>query len=172
MFGGTPVTSHSTSPLVGLAVQLQRTIDRPCECGGTAVIVGESKGPHVGVLYCASCQRHRGWLPKTVACFLSETVRVFGKSSSPIIVRESSNSGPCGPEFGCVPQLSLKPLWQRKENAMSDDFDDLYGSKYLGAADLQGRQKRVKNNRRRYRGSAREGRKHSAQIRSLFRRRG
>jgi hypothetical protein len=27
---------------------------------------------------------------------------------------------------------------------MSDDFDDLYGSKYLGAADLQGRQKRVK----------------------------
>jgi hypothetical protein len=98
MFGGTPVTSHSTSPLIGLAVQLQRTVDRPCECGGTAAIIGQPKGPHVGALYCASCQKHRSWLPKTVACFLSETVRVFGKSSSPIIVRDSSNSGPCGPE--------------------------------------------------------------------------
>jgi hypothetical protein len=27
---------------------------------------------------------------------------------------------------------------------MSDDFDDLYGSKYLSAADLKGRQKRAK----------------------------
>jgi hypothetical protein len=27
---------------------------------------------------------------------------------------------------------------------MSDDFDDLYGSKYLGAADLNGQRKRVK----------------------------
>jgi hypothetical protein len=87
------VTAQSTSPLVGVVVQLQRTIDRPCRCGETSVVIGEPTGPHVAALYCLNCQRHRGWLRKEVARFLTETISTFGRSSSPIIIRDSIYSG-------------------------------------------------------------------------------
>jgi hypothetical protein len=91
MFGATP---HSTSPLIGLTVRLQRTVDRPCECGDTSVFIGEPAGPHVAALFCKNCRKHRGWLPKQAASFLRQTASAFGTSSSPIIVRDSRNSGP------------------------------------------------------------------------------
>jgi hypothetical protein len=91
MFGATP---HNTSPLTGLVVQLQRTIDQPCDCGDTSVTIGKPAGPHVAALFCARCGKHRGRLPKRVANFLAQTASAFGTSSSPIIIRDSSNSGP------------------------------------------------------------------------------
>jgi hypothetical protein len=91
MFGVTP---HSTSPLVGLVVQLQRTIDRPCDCGDTCVTIGQPAEPHVAALFCTCCGKHRGWLPKQVINFLTQIANVFGTSSSPIVIRDSNNSGP------------------------------------------------------------------------------
>ena len=82
-----------TSVLVGTVVQLQRTIDKPCRCGETSIIIGQPVGPHVAALFCTNCRKHRGWLPKQVASFLSETTSIFGASSLPIIIRDSSNSG-------------------------------------------------------------------------------
>ena len=51
--------------LIGLPIKLERTSDGVCAaCGGTVVVNGRSSGPHCASQRCASCHRHRGWLPK------------------------------------------------------------------------------------------------------------
>jgi hypothetical protein len=67
------------TPLVGLRIRMKRTIDTPCcGCGETVVAIGPGAGPHVASLHCAACERHRGWLPKALTEFLTETIRRFG----------------------------------------------------------------------------------------------
>lgn len=83
--------------IIGLSIKLARTIDGPCAvCGETAVTVGSSGGPHSASLRCASCERHRGWLPKTVADFLTDLVVRFGRPTEPIIVRNSELAATLG----------------------------------------------------------------------------
>lgn len=67
------------TPLVGLRVRLQRTIDVPCgACGETVVVISDGAGPHVASLHCAACDRHRGWLPKAITKFLLVAINRFG----------------------------------------------------------------------------------------------
>jgi hypothetical protein len=76
------------TPLIGLRIRLERTIDVPCGvCGHTFVVIGKCAGPHVASLHCAGCDRHRGWLPKAIADFLVGTIRRFGWPSEAIIIR-------------------------------------------------------------------------------------
>jgi hypothetical protein len=88
-----PASLHPTSDataLVGLRIALERTIDVPCgECGQTSVVIGAGTGPHVASLHCASCNRHRGWLPKAAVNFLATTVTLFGKPAEPITISNS-----------------------------------------------------------------------------------
>jgi hypothetical protein len=75
------------APLVGLRIELTRTRDVPCaECGTTVVVVGLGVGPHGASLHCAGCRRHRGWLPKSVVEFLTESIRRFGWPTDPIMI--------------------------------------------------------------------------------------
>jgi hypothetical protein len=74
--------------LAGLRIRLERTKDVPCGvCGQTVVVVGIAAEPHVASLHCAICDRHRGWLPKTIADFLMETINRFGRPSETITIR-------------------------------------------------------------------------------------
>ena len=83
--------------LIGLPIKLQRTIDGPCAvCGETAVIIGAGAGPHVASLRCACCDRRRGWLPKTVADFLTNLVVRFGRPTDPITIRNSELAATLG----------------------------------------------------------------------------
>jgi hypothetical protein len=83
--------------LIGLPIKLQRTIDGPCAvCGETAVIIGAGAGPHVASLRCAGCDRHRGWLPKTIADFLTDLVVRFGRPTDPITIRNSELAATSG----------------------------------------------------------------------------
>jgi hypothetical protein len=77
-----PATAATATSLIGLTVQMEGRADKPCRCGETALVVGSPKGPHVGSLYCSSCNRHRGWLPKKAADFLNECLRTFGTGST------------------------------------------------------------------------------------------
>ena len=71
--------------LVGLVMNYD---DTPCkECGGVAVVIGEPKGPHANSLHCQICGRHRGWLSKTVADFLTETINRFGSPKELVKIR-------------------------------------------------------------------------------------
>jgi hypothetical protein len=58
-----------------------------CECGNVCSI-HKGKGPHVGELRYIECDRHRGWLPKEVACFLESVIAIFGIPDAPIVVRK------------------------------------------------------------------------------------
>jgi len=59
-------SAEADSPLVGLTIQLARSIDRPCRCGDSSVTIGSSTKVHAGSLHCAQCGVHRGWLPKNI----------------------------------------------------------------------------------------------------------
>jgi hypothetical protein len=83
--------------LIGLPIRLERTIDGPCAvCGETAVIIGAGTGPHVAALRCRRCDRHRGWLPKTVADFLIALIARFGRPAEPITIRNSELAASLG----------------------------------------------------------------------------
>ena len=85
------MTAAATTLLIGLRICLERTIDVPCSgCGENIVSIGPGSGPQVASLHCAACERHRGWLPKTVAVFLIETVMRFGSPLQPITIRNSA----------------------------------------------------------------------------------
>jgi hypothetical protein len=89
------------TPLVGLRVRLQRTIDVPCgACGETVVVISHGTGPHVASLHCAACDRHRGWLPKTITEFLLTAISQFGWPPEAITIRNSefaqANAAPMG----------------------------------------------------------------------------
>jgi hypothetical protein len=70
-------------PLIGLRVQLDRA-DTPCH-GNIAEIISGSRLHRHG-LVCATCGRHRGWLPKAAADFIAESIRVFGVPREPLIL--------------------------------------------------------------------------------------
>jgi hypothetical protein len=74
--------------LTELRMRLERTKDVPCGvCGQTVVVIGKGAGPHVASLHCASCDRHRGWLPKAIADFLLGTISRFGWPPEAITIR-------------------------------------------------------------------------------------
>jgi hypothetical protein len=82
-------TTDATA-LVGLRISLERKIDICCgACGQTIVVIGNSAGPHIASLHCASCDRHRGRLPKAVADFLLETINRFGRPTEVVTIRNS-----------------------------------------------------------------------------------
>ena len=89
--------------LVGLRIALERTIDVPCgKCGQTTVVVGLGLEPHVAGLHCASCDRHRGWLPKAVVHFLAANVSLFGRPIEPITISNSQFATANGAApYGC-----------------------------------------------------------------------
>src|SRR5262249_16804187 len=82
------MTNNDAPVLAGLRVQLERTKDVPCGvCGQTVVVVGKAVGPHLASLHCATCDHHRGWLPKTIADFLLDTISRFGWPTGAITIR-------------------------------------------------------------------------------------
>ena len=77
-------------PLLGLFVRLARSTDRQCSCGNTMVILRAASGPHRNEMRCAACNRHRGWLPKVAATFLTESIRAFGVPPEPITLDDAT----------------------------------------------------------------------------------
>ena len=82
--------SDDATPLIGLRIRLERTIDVPCGvCGQTTVVIGSGAGPHAASLHCASCGHPRGWLPKAIADFLVGTISRFGWPPEAVTIRNS-----------------------------------------------------------------------------------
>ena len=80
----------NASPQVGLRIRLYRTKDVPCgACGQADVVIGPGNGPRPASLRCASCGRHRGWLPLALTDFLAEIIGRFGRPSETITIRNS-----------------------------------------------------------------------------------
>ena len=91
------MTAAASGKITGLRLQLKRTVDNPCvTCGETTVVIGDGVGSHVAGLWCAGCDRHRGWLPHTIANILSKTVRLFGVPDEPFLIRDASLTNSTG----------------------------------------------------------------------------
>ena len=78
----TPATAATATSLIGLTVQMEGRSDKPCRCGETKLVVGSPKGPHAGSAHCPNCGKHRGWISKRAAYFLTECLRTFGTGST------------------------------------------------------------------------------------------
>ncbi len=76
--------AETSSPLIGLTVNVEHFQDRCCE--NVARIV-EGKGPHFGELRCAKCGKHRGWLSREIANFILTVINKWGAPSTPIVLR-------------------------------------------------------------------------------------
>jgi hypothetical protein len=74
----------TSDPLVGLAVVLA---DR-CRCGGNLARVDPS-ALHQAALSCRGCGRHRGFLERNTANFVTEIIKQFGPLTQPIVLRRS-----------------------------------------------------------------------------------
>ncbi len=101
-------------------MRLERTVDTPfVTCGETMVVIGDGVGSHVAGLWCAGCDRHRGWLPRTIANFLSKTVRLFGVPDELFLIRDASPS--------------------TRKDREDMNRDQLFPSRFVRHADLLGR---------------------------------
>jgi hypothetical protein len=81
------VDSNASAPLL---VQLDRTCDRELPCCSNLATVHERAGVHAADLRCATCGRHRGFLPREAIEFIAETAARFGASTHPITLRDST----------------------------------------------------------------------------------
>lgn len=72
-----------TDPLVAILVELPDN----CSCAIMRALIGSGVGPHHASLYCASCHRHRGWVSRTAADFISKIIDRFGRPTELISVR-------------------------------------------------------------------------------------
>ena len=79
-FDATPLRPEPQSAAIGMVVRLDRDIDRQRPCHDNVVIIQPGKAPHAGELRCATCSAHRGWAPKAMLDFVSETTKRFGAS--------------------------------------------------------------------------------------------
>jgi hypothetical protein len=73
---------RADASLIGLAI----IGPAPCmRCGGHDAVIGAGRGPHKASIMCA-CGRHLGWMSIPTFNFIAETVRQFGRPSTPICV--------------------------------------------------------------------------------------
>ena len=82
LFDATPLRPEPQSPAIGIIVRLDRDIDRQRPCHDNIVIIHPGKAPHAGELRCATCNAHRGWAPKAMLDFVTETTKRFGASQT------------------------------------------------------------------------------------------
>jgi hypothetical protein len=71
--------------LVGLAITLPECCPR---CSGHSAVVGAGRGPHAAAILCL-CGRHLGWMSREAFSFFNETVRRFGRPTTPIQIRRN-----------------------------------------------------------------------------------
>lgn len=71
--------------MIGVAITLPEHCPR---CNGQRATIGTGRGPHKASIMCL-CGRHLGWMSHEAFEFVSETVRRFGKPTSPITIRRT-----------------------------------------------------------------------------------
>ena len=78
----------STNSIIGLLVRIERVNKcRRSNCRKVAFI-GSGNAMHHGSLRCEQCGKHLGWLSKQSYDFITETRRLFGRPTEPIVVRK------------------------------------------------------------------------------------
>jgi hypothetical protein len=130
------------TPIKDIKVELHRSDNDFCHCGATMAIIVKGVGPHAAALRCISCDRHRGWLSENDATKMVETVNLFGVPTEAITIHKASPQFASAASPGANAVVSSRP--EGTETMSDNDFGDIYGSKYLSAADLNGEEPRCR----------------------------
>jgi hypothetical protein len=78
----------STNSIVGLLVRVERDIKCSHSNCRKVAVIGSSNAMYHGSLHCEQCGKHLGWLSKQSCDFVTETQRLFGQPTDPIVVRK------------------------------------------------------------------------------------
>jgi hypothetical protein len=132
MFGSTAL---STSP-VGLVIEQGRACP---QCGTVEMVIGSSANTHAARLTCCGCGPHCGWLSRQTHRFVSEIVTHFGRPTEPIKVRH--NEFVPAHEYSAAATATATSTERKKHM----HIDQLYPSKFMRCADLNGRPMHVTN---------------------------
>jgi hypothetical protein len=92
LFTNTAHAPEPHSPAIGMMVRLDRDIDRQKPCCSNTAVIRPGKAQHAGELRCATCNKHRGWLPQTVLNFITETTQRFGAPPEPVVIRQQEKT--------------------------------------------------------------------------------
>ena len=114
--------------------------DRCLNCGCSTAFVGRGPAPLYRQLWCEGCECGRGYVSRELRTFLERVVRQFGRPTEPIILRTGKAHRPEQPAVAA--ETELKPKRKRKGKSKMK-MQDLFPSKYLRAADLQGKPRTV-----------------------------
>jgi len=108
--------------------------DRCLNCGCSTAFVGSGPAPLYRQLLCDGCECGRGYVRRELREFLQKFVEQFGRPAEPIILRTGKVHKPAQPGDEAA---DCKPKRKRKGKSKMK-LQDLFPSKYLRAADLQG----------------------------------
>jgi hypothetical protein len=117
----------------GMCVALH---DRCLNCGCSTAFVGRGPAPLYRQLLCDGCECGRGSVSRELRDFLEKFVQQFGRPTEPIILRTGKVHKPAQLGVDAANATEAKPKRKRKSKMK---MQDLFPSKYLRAADLQGK---------------------------------
>jgi hypothetical protein len=123
-----------SSDIIGVPVMVH---DACLNCGGNACFVDRGPAPLYRQLLCDGCECGRGYVSRELRTFLEKFVQQFGRHR-PIILRSGKLHKPGGVGGHAVIATEPKPKRRTKVK-----MQELFPSKYLRAADLQGKPRTV-----------------------------
>jgi hypothetical protein len=110
--------------------------DRCINCGCSAAFVGSGPAPLYRQLLCDGCECGRGYVSKELRTFLEKFVQQFGWPDQPIVLRTGKVWRPVQPGDEAATATATK---RKQKGKTKMKMNDLFPSKYLRAADLQGK---------------------------------
>jgi hypothetical protein len=130
------------SNVVGIPV----LVHDPCPgCGSNACFIGTGPAPTFKQLLCDACEVSRGYASKELITFLENFIQEFGWPDRPIVLRSGELLEPDSTGDGAVTATETKTKTEPKpKGKLKMKAQELFPSKYLRAADLKGKSRKVK----------------------------
>jgi hypothetical protein len=122
-----------SADIIGVPVALH---DRCLNCGSSVAFVDRGPAPTYRRLSCDGCECSRGRVGKELRDFLEKFVEQFGRPDQPIVLRTGKVWSPEPREVAAETATEPKP---KRKGKTKMKMNDLFPSKYLRAADLQGK---------------------------------
>lgn len=124
-------------PTFGVPVALH---DRCLNCGSNVALVGRGPAPLYRQLLCDGCECGRGYVSKELRDRLEKLIQKFGWPEGPFELRTGKVHKPDSVGVDAANATEPKPKLRRKSKVK---MQELFPSKYLRAADLQGKSRVV-----------------------------
>jgi hypothetical protein len=124
---------NALTPIVPL-VEVTVRPDDDCSCGEGVAVIKAAKDPHAGALICIACGKHRGWLPRHAADFITGNIKQFGRPSEPVSYRRGPTEGNSNVKH--FDNTNRGSLFNNQAKKKSDTDSDYSGSINIDGAEF------------------------------------